>query len=150
MTVICRSILLFLCFCLVGPHLLLSQADYAATVLRGISNHGNNKTDPYATAGDRSYLIGTQDGNFPDLGSHVPGEMGGLWVHPIKVIDGFQGRLADLSRRQEVVLSESKEFVNQPYGGRFSYGRVLDSLEVERFQFAPDGQDGVVIEYTFR
>ena len=70
-----------------GP--LYSPTDYAAPVMAGISNHGRNPGDPYVTAGDRAYLIGTQDGKFPDLGEHVPGEMGGLWVHPVKVIDGF-------------------------------------------------------------
>ena len=50
--------------------------DYVAAILAGISNHGRNKQQPYVTAGDRTYLIGTQDGEFPDLGVHVPGERG--------------------------------------------------------------------------
>lgn len=45
--------------------------------------------DPYVVAGDRAYLIGRQDGMFPPLGDHVPGEMGGLWAHPHKLLDGF-------------------------------------------------------------
>ena len=53
---------------------------------------GSTRHQPYVTAGDRAYLIGTQDGNFPDMGGHVPGEMGGLWLHPIKLIDGFWAR----------------------------------------------------------
>ena len=45
---------------------------------------------PYATAGDRLYSIGLQDGSFaPSLGWHVRGEMGGVWMHPIKLLDGF-------------------------------------------------------------
>ncbi len=133
-----------------APHLLLSQSEYAETVLRGISNHGENKTDPYVAAGDRSYLIGTQDGNFPDLGTHTPGEMGGLWIHPIKLVDGFRARVTDLVGKQDATLTESEEFVNLPYGNRLAYGSVLDDLEVERFQFAPDGHEGVVVQYTFR
>ena len=54
---------------LAAPTLLLAQQEtYAATAMRGISNNGKNPTDPYVTAGDRAYLIGTQDGNFPDMG----------------------------------------------------------------------------------
>src|SRR4026208_1797654 len=80
-----------LCLALLTPALLQAQvAAYADTVMAGISNHGKNATDPYVAAGDRAYLIGTQDGSFPDMGGHVPGEMGGLWVHPFKLIDGFQ------------------------------------------------------------
>jgi hypothetical protein len=132
------------------PHLLRAQhAGYAATVMAGISNQGKNPTDPYVAAGDRAYLIGTQDGNFPDLGGHVPGEMGGLWVHPIKLIDGFQGIVSDTAAGQERVLSKASEFINYPYGNRFRYGAVLDGLEIERFQFSPDGHPGVVVQYTF-
>jgi len=38
---------------------------------------------PFVTAGDRVYMIGYQDGSFPDLGWHIDGEMGGIWDHPI-------------------------------------------------------------------
>jgi hypothetical protein len=63
-----------------------------------ISNKGRTGRHPYVTAGDRTYLIGTQDGNFPDMGDHVPGEMGGLWMPPIKLIDAFQARIAELEQ----------------------------------------------------
>ncbi|MEZ4902747.1 MAG: hypothetical protein R2822_13830 [Spirosomataceae bacterium] len=33
---------------------------------------------PYVTAGDRLYMVGHQDGSFPDLGWHITGEMGDL------------------------------------------------------------------------
>ena len=83
--------------------------------MSGISDHGNNPTDPYVTAGDRAYLIGTQDGKFPDIGEHLPGEMGGLWAHPIKLIDGFEaslhdsaGRLVGIARREARRLAPEK------------------------------------------
>ncbi len=94
------------------------------------------------------YLIGTQDGNFPDMGQHVRGEMGGLWLPPIKLIDGFEARIRDETDK-EIVLSESPEMVAYPYGNRFRYGRVLDDVDVERFQFSPDHQQGVIVQYRF-
>ncbi len=118
--------------------------------LAPVSNHGQHKNQPYVTAGDRTYLIGTQDGNFPDMGDHVPGEMGGLWMPPIKLIDGFWGTLKDLSSGQEVTLSDAAEFITYPFGSRFRYPPVLDGLEVERFQFCPDGYPGIVIQYHFQ
>src|SRR5688572_22580134 len=121
----------------------------AQVSLAGISNHGRTGHQPYVTAGDRTYLIGTQDGNFPDMGDHVPGEMGGLWLHPIKLMDGFRASVTDVATNQEIALSESAEFVSHPYGSRFSYGAVLDGVTVERFQFSPDGQDGLIVEYRF-
>lgn len=122
----------------------------AAHVLAGISNQGRTRQQPYVTAGDRSYLIGTQDGNFPDMGHHVAGEMGGLWLPPIKLIDGFQARIAEPGTDRRILLAESAEMVAYPYGNRFMYGRVLDDLQVDRFQFSPDQRQGVIIQYRFK
>jgi glycogen debranching enzyme len=140
--------LLFLFLASVRPA--LCQDAGARSPLAGLSNHGRNEHEPYVTAGDRTYLIGTQDGNFPDQGGHVPGEMGGLWLHPIKLIDGFSATLTDLDSRRDTALVKSNYFVAFPYGSRFYYGAVLDSVTVERFEFSPDGQDGVVVQYTLR
>jgi len=145
-----RSVLLSFLLALTNAHSLPSQDDYATPIMAGISNHGQHKGEPYVAAGDRTYLIGTQDGNFPDMGQHVPGEMGGLWLHPIKLIDGFWARVTDMATHQDVALSEATEFVNYPYGNRLKYGLVLDSLEIERFQFSPDGQRGLVVQYQFK
>jgi hypothetical protein len=148
--VICCVLLFFSLTLLTNAHLLSSQADYATPIMAGISNHGRTKGEPYVTAGDRAYLIGTQDGNFPDMGDHVPGEMGGLWLHPIKLMDGFWAAVTDIVTNQEIALSDCPEFVTHPYGSRFRYGPVLDRLDVERFQFSPDGHEGLIVQYTFK
>jgi Bacterial alpha-L-rhamnosidase 6 hairpin glycosidase domain len=135
---------------LTTSHPLPAQSDYAGPILAGISNQGQNTREPYVTAGDKAYLIGTMDGGFPDMGDHVPGEMGGLWLHPIKLLDGFWAAVIDRATGQKVALSSSSEFINYPYGNRFRYGSVLDGLEIERFQFSPDGQDGLVVQYVFK
>src|SRR6476661_3603781 len=143
------SLPLALSLLLTPARLLPAQADSAASAMAGLSNHGQNRDRPYVTAGDRAYLIGTQDGNFPDMGGHVPGEMGGLWLHPIKLVDGFWATVTDSATHQQSALSAAVEFINYPYGNRLRYGPVLDSLEIERFQFSPDGRQGVVVLYTF-
>ncbi len=48
-----------------------------------------NLARPFAVTGRRGYLIGHMNGAFPDLGHHLPGEMAGLWIPPIKLADGF-------------------------------------------------------------
>lgn len=48
-----------------------------------------NLNRPFAVSGRRGYLIGHMDGAFPDLGHHLPGEMGGLWTPPVKLADGW-------------------------------------------------------------
>jgi glycogen debranching enzyme len=144
------SWLLLLCVVLLGPSALAAQADSLAPALAGLSNEGRTGDKPYVTAGTRAYLIGTQDGNFPDLGEHLPGEMGGAWLHPIKLIDGFRASVAEPAADLDTALPAAIEFVTYPYGSRFRYGRVLDSLEIERFQFSPDGREGLVVQYELR
>ena len=142
---------LALSFALATPHALPAQADHAAPIMAGISNRGLNPTRPYVTAGDRAYLIGTQDGNFPDMGDHVPGEMGGLWLHPIKLIDGFRAEVTDLGDQpRHRRCRAAREFITYPYGNRFRYGPVLDSLESSAFSSAPTAGTGVIVQYIFR
>jgi glycogen debranching enzyme len=145
-----RYILLFILSASTNAPSLSSQNDYATPIMVGISNHGRTNSRPYVTAGDRAYLIGTQDGKFPDLGEHLPGEMGGLWLHPIKLIDGFAAELTDEATNQHAALSESTEFINYPYGNLFKYDAVLDGVEIERFQFSPDRQPGLIVRYTIK
>jgi glycogen debranching enzyme len=127
-----------------------SQDAPVAGAMNGISNGGRNPEQPYVTAGDRAYLIGTQDGEFPDMGSHVEGEMAGLWVHPIKLADGFQVTVRDLAGGGAVALREAHELVTYPYGTLLRHTETLQGLEVERFQWSPDGQPAVVVEFRLR
>src|SRR6476660_4445356 len=145
MTLAGRSLSLALVLLPILARLLTAQADSAAPAMAGLSNHGQNRDRPYVTAGDRAYLIGTQDGNFPDMGGHVPGEMGGLWLHPIKLVDGFWATVIDSATRQQSALSSAAQFINYPYGNQFRYELTLDSLEIERFQFSPDGKAGLIV-----
>ncbi len=150
MNAVARPLLLLLCVVPPTAHAAAAQAGYAAPVLAGLSNRGQTATKPYVTAGTRTYVIGTQDGNFPDLGGHLTGEMGGAWLHPIKLIDAFRATVAEPATGRDVVLSASTDFITYPYGNRFAYGPVLDSLEVERFQFSPDGREGFIVQYELR
>jgi len=99
--------------------------------------------DPYIAAGDRAYLIGTQDGGFPDLGSHVPGEMGALWSHPIKLLDGFWLAI------DGQWLPAADRFISGPFWNAHEY-TLPDGLTVTRRQFAPDGERAIVVRYTLR
>lgn len=67
-------------------------ADIKSLLLNSPSIEGKTEylPSPYVTAGDRLYMVGHQDGSFPEIGWHIPGEMGGIWDHPIKLMDGFE------------------------------------------------------------
>lgn len=102
---------------------------------------------PYITAGDRVYMVGHQNGTFPDLGWHVTGEMGGIWDHPVKLMDGFTAAVTE--NGQSICLSKADTFVNFPFANKHIFRTGLNGLEVERFQFAPDGKEAVVVEFKF-
>lgn len=120
------------------------------TGITGISNEGKTKDKPYLTAGDKAHIIGTQDGLFPDMGGHVPKEMGGVWVHPVKLADGYWAKISDESMPDGVWLMEADEYTSYPRGSEFLYKNKLKDLQVNRFQFAPDQEKGIIINYIIR
>ncbi|MDD6828291.1 MAG: amylo-alpha-1,6-glucosidase [Bacteroidales bacterium] len=99
----------------------------------------------YLTPGNMAYCVGMQDGSFPDIGGHIPNEMGGLWSNPIKLCDGFA--LSITLDSQRISLGASDEYATYPYGNKFVYRNVCDSLDVERFQFIPDDRKGIIVTY---
>ncbi|WP_194775081.1 alpha-L-rhamnosidase-related protein [Pararhodonellum marinum] len=102
---------------------------------------------PFVTAGDRVYMVGHQDGSFPDLGWHVEGEMGGIWNHPIKLMDGFTAAIG--YDGASFCLDQATGFTNYPFANKHLFGESLQGLEVERFQFVPEGKQGLIIEFLF-
>lgn len=119
--------------------------------------------DLYVCAGNLAYMIGTQDGDFPDFGHHQPDEMGGLWNHPIKLMDGFwlylserdAGATDHAADRAGAAtagrwLDKADTFHNYPYYNRFTYSLPDLGVEAERHQFCPDDEAGFVITYTIR
>ncbi|KNC72157.1 hypothetical protein SARC_15291 [Sphaeroforma arctica JP610] len=81
----------------------------------------------FVTAGNRAYLIGHQDGSFPPMGWHIAGEMGGLWTHPIKLLDGFDATLnyklstADGDIKGISKLTNAHRFTNYPVGNTHTF-----------------------------
>ncbi len=114
---------------------------------KGIPNANGSLSSPYVTAGDRVYMIGYQDGTFPDLGWHITGEMGGIWNHPIKLMDGFSATVEGIGDPWH--LNNAEKFINYPFGNLHHFEDKGKKLLVERFQFVPDGAQGLVIEWTF-
>jgi glycogen debranching enzyme len=102
---------------------------------------------PYVTAGDKLYMIGHQDGTFPDLGWHVKGEMGGIWHHPIKLMDGFEVSIN--LEGSTTNLDKADVFENYPFGNKQVYNTFSKEVSVERLQFVPDGKNAVCVEYVF-
>lgn len=100
-------------------------------------------------ASERVKLIGTTDGLFPDIGHHSEKEMGGLWMHPIKVLDGFWFRFQDLEADNVNTWIVADRFTSYPWGNEFEYAGGLGHTRVaiRRTQLAPDSAPGVVVRY---
>ena len=104
--------------------------------------------DPYVVAGRKTYIIGTQDGRFPDMGGHVPREMGGVWSHPIKVLDGFWlGVGTDLDNVSW--LPPADRFETSPVAARHVYPEVL-GVAVQQETWAPHDDEAFVVTYEFQ
>jgi hypothetical protein len=115
--------------------------------LPSIEGKAQYLASPFVTAGDRVYLVGNQDGSFPDLGWHIDGEMGGLWDHPIKLMDGFMASISLKDGKNSFCLDKAEKFINYPLANKHLFTWAEENLTVERFQFVPDHMEGIVIEF---
>lgn len=95
----------------------------------------------YVAAGDRAYVIGAEDGTFPPMGWHIRGEMGGVWQHPIKLLDGYWfghgGRWLD----------DASRFTSGPGYVALTFPRI-GRLRFTRTEFSPDGIPAVLVGLT--
>ena len=145
-----RAYLLFSLFLLTIMRSMAQEPGVSKISLQGIRSKAGQMKNAYVTAGDRSYLIGTQNGLFPDMGDHVKGEMGGLWCPPFKLADGFWALLTDKSSHKQEWLTTATSFTNYPYGNKIIYHTKIPGIEIERFQFCPNGYGGVLVRYSIR
>ncbi|NJB37188.1 glycogen debranching protein [Croceivirga sp. JEA036] len=103
---------------------------------------------PFVTAGNRVYMVGHQNGSFPDLGWHIKGEMGGIWNHPIKLMDGFE--LSIILDNKEYALTQADIFTNYPFYNQHTYNLEEPQLQIERWQFVPDDTEGVLVQVLIK
>ena len=104
------------------------------------------KSNLTLTPGTRAQVIGAQNGSFPAFGHHVPYEMGGVWTHPIKLLDGFWLGLK-VEDKPFAWLKRATLFRN---GGFYNeHGYELPTLRVIRRQFVPEDTPGVVVMFSF-
>jgi hypothetical protein len=135
------------------PFAAVSQVKFS---LREASDHlpglyGKKEDARYlcVTAGNRLYSIGDQAGNFTSVGFHVPGEMGGVWQHPVKLLDGFRLTITDSTTGVVHHADTCNQFVTNSFTTQYSYNFPEEHLAVIRTQFVPDGMPVLVVEYAF-
>jgi len=102
---------------------------------------------PFVAAGDRVYIVGHQDGSFPDLGWHIEGEMGGIWDHPIKLMDGFTASIKIQNSDDLFCLDKAQRFINYPMANSHHFVWEKENIDIDRTQFVPDGVEGAMVEF---
>ncbi|WP_228853411.1 alpha-L-rhamnosidase-related protein [Aegicerativicinus sediminis] len=141
-----------LCLFLVGCTSDNRESDFQLSFIFNTSTFIDGKeaylNSPFVTAGDRVYMVGQQDGSFKELGWHIPDEMGGVWAHPIKLLDGFQLRISNGD--ETLSLDNASQFRNYPFGSRQLFSLESLDITVERFQFVPQDFEGLVVQYVFK
>lgn len=92
------------------------------------------------------------DGAFPDMGNHLPGEMGGLWTPPLKLADGFWFGLQpkDAPATEWLYGSNCQTFTAAPglaqRTGLFSFGSA--NVAVQQDLLIPPHEPGLVNRLT--
>ncbi|MEL7161086.1 MAG: glycogen debranching protein, partial [Bacteroidota bacterium] len=114
----------------------------------GLVGNPDYLPSPMLTAGNRLYLVGHQDGSFPELGWHIAGEMGGIWNHPIKLMDGFTATISHAEKTD--TLNAAVSFTNYPFANVHEFAFPELDLQAERWQFVPDDTEGMVVQYQLR
>ncbi len=138
-------VLIFLIGCNRNENVDISQLAEDVPFIQGNQEYINS---PFIAAGDRVYMVGHQDGSFPEIGWHIKGEMGGIWNHPIKLMDGFD---VELEIKNSIIpLKKSDSFVNFPFTNKHVYILKDHNLVVERWQFVPDHKEGIVIQFILK
>lgn len=145
-----KNIILFSYFLLFSANYLRAQEDFGDWTLDSphIAGKAEYLDSPFVTAGDRVYIVGHQNGSFPELGWHIKGEMGGVWNHPIKLLDGFSAEIVLNEKR--IKLNNASEFVNYPFAGKHTFQLENEEIEITRWQFVPDGEEGLSVQYMIQ
>ncbi len=141
------TLLVFLISCSTPEKKTVTSLFQKVTDLSSIEGKPQYLTSPFVTAGDRVYVIGYQDGSFPDLGWHIAGEMGGIWDHPIKLMDGFTASIKIQNSSDSLCLDKAEKFTNYPMANMHHFNWADKNINVDRIQAIPDGVEGVLVEY---
>lgn len=138
-------LILFLFNCSNPKNISIEDLAEDLPAIKGTTNYLNS---PFVTTGNRVYMVGHQDGSFPELGWHIKGEMGGIWNHPIKLMDGFDLNL--IWDDESISLNKAESFTNYPMANQHTFKIESKKFQVERFQFVPTDKQGIAIQFIIK
>jgi len=93
------------------------------------------RSAPYLLSGRKLYAIGTTTGALEPVGAeHLVGDMGGVWAHPVKFLDGWYLSLQDATGRHDLLHCLHFEGHLSDATMRFAHG----PLSLTRTDFVAD------------
>lgn len=95
----------------------------------------------FVAAGDDAYVVGVEDGEFPPIGWHTTGQMGGVFAPPVKLLDGLWFGLSGSWLDSATTYTSGPGFVRLTFP-------VTDGLQPTLTEFAPDGQPTALFGLT--
>lgn len=101
---------------------------------------------PFLIAGPRLYEFGAMDGTFPRVG-RLDGDQGGVWCHPIKLVETFGFDILEADRKPWHLLGPSR-FEHDFASASFHFER--NDLKATRRDFAPEDEPALVSLLTLR
>ena len=103
----------------------------------------------YAVCGSRLYSVATLAGLFPDTGFHQPGEMGGIWAPPLKLLDGYWFAVRAAEGTTRWLTSPATWRMDQD-GVTLGYALQELGLLVERREWVVPDQPVLVIDLSLQ
>lgn len=94
----------------------------------------------FLVAGPKLYGFGSMDGDFPKVG-RLDGNQGGVWCHPIKLLDAFGFVIHEDGQKAWPLLGPSR-FEHDFVSARFHFER--NGLVVTRRDFVPEEEPALV------
>lgn len=99
----------------------------------------------YLTPGRHIQLIGSQSGGFKAFGHHVPNEMGGIWMHPIKLLDGFWFGIVSDDDNIEW-LTDAVRYSNHAFYNVLEF--ESKGFDLERTEYSAQTFAGLVVDFA--
>ena len=109
-----------------------------------LRTHPLQDETPFLLAGPKLYEFGAMDGTFPAVG-RLDGDQGGLWSHPIKLLNGFDVEVREAGQRPWRLVGPDR-FEHQFATATFEFNR--SGLRAIRRDFVPEEESALISQFT--
>lgn len=108
---------------------------------------GDDRPAPYFVSGRKLYAIGSTSGAIEPVGAeHLVGQMGGVWAHPVKFLDGWYPTIHDSAGRHELLRCVAFEGHLSDVTLQYTHG----PLHLSRTDFAADDEAALFALFEVR